>query len=130
MCQGIGLFAETQVIETCRGVSVHLRRKYMADGPIIERIDPELEELVDYFFKNSNEDLKKMQAALESRDYETLIRLGHTAKGTGYGYGFRGMGDIGMELEEAAKARNETEVRLQVEKMSHYFDNVQVDYGE
>ena len=102
----------------------------MADGPIIERIDPELEELVDYFFKNSNEDLKKMQAALESRDYETLLRLGHTAKGTGYGYGFRGMGDIGMELEEAAKARNETEVRLQVEKMSHYFDNVQVDYGE
>jgi len=102
----------------------------MTDGPIIERIDPDLEELMERFFAGSREDLAKMQSALDVNDLDLLSRLGHTAKGTGYGYGFRGMGDIGLELEDAAKAGNESEVRTLVERMAHYLDNVKVEYGE
>ena len=102
----------------------------MADSPFIEQIDPDLEELMERFFSSSKEDLGKMQLALDARDFKTLIRLGHTAKGTGYGYGFRGMGDIGMELEDAAKAQSEVEVRTQIERMTYYLDNVKVEFGE
>lgn len=102
----------------------------MADSPIVELIVPDLEELMDRFFSSSRDDLGKMQSALDAMDFETLIRLGHTAKGTGYGYGFRGMGDIGVKLEDAAKDRNENGVRTQLERMTYYLDNVKVEFGE
>lgn len=102
----------------------------MADIPIIERIDPDLEELMDRFFVNSKNDVVKMQTAYEAEDFETLARLGHTAKGTGYGYGFRGMGDIGLKLEMAAKEGRLAECKEQIEKMTHYINNVRVEFGE
>lgn len=102
----------------------------MADGPIIERIDPDLEELMERFFINSKEDTVKMQEALDAGDYETLARLGHTAKGTGYGYGFRGMGDIGLDLEMAAKQQDVQASQAHVDRMTFYLDNVKVEFGE
>lgn len=102
----------------------------MSDGLIIERIDADLEELMERFFDNSEKDLVKMRAALESDDMETLTRLGHTAKGTGYGYGFMGMGDIGLAMENAAKSGDRNEVEAMVERMAYYLENVQVEFGE
>ena len=71
-----------------------------------------------------------MQQALDATDFETLTRLGHTAKGTGYGYGFLGMGDIGRELEQAAKSLNRDKSQELVEQMAHYLEHVTVEFGE
>lgn len=102
----------------------------MADTPIIELIDPDLQELMERFFINSNEDLEEMKTSLASSDFETLARLGHTAKGTGFGYGFKGMGEIGADLEVAAKGGEKDECARQVERMAHYLANVKVEFGE
>lgn len=102
----------------------------MSDIPIIERIDPDLEELMERFFTNSQSDAERMREALEAKDFDTLARLGHTAKGTGYGYGFRGMGDIGLELETAAKEQDAQASREQIARMFHYLDNVKVEFGK
>jgi len=102
----------------------------MADGPIVERINPELEELMERFFEHSQKDVLTMQAALDAEDFKTLIRLGHTAKGTGYGYGFRGMGDIGVQLELAAKAEDCTRSQTCIDQMAYYLANVTVEFGE
>lgn len=97
---------------------------------IIERIDPDLEVLMERFFVNSNEEVIAMRDALEARDFVTLTRLGHTAKGTGHGYGFTGMGEIGLALENAAKVNDEVESLAQVERMAHYLAHVKVEFGE
>ncbi len=101
----------------------------MDETPIIELIDPELEELMERFFNSSKADLADMQSALDLGDYDTLTRLGHTAKGTGYGYGFRGMGQIGQELEQAAKAGDKTGSQALVNRMGYYLANVKVEFG-
>lgn len=97
---------------------------------IIERIDPDLEVLMERFFVNSNEEVIAMRDALEAKDFVTLTRLGHTAKGTGHGYGFTGMGEIGLALENAAKVNDEVESLAQVERMAHYLAHVKVEFGE
>jgi len=102
----------------------------MSIPPIIERIDPALEALMERFFTNSNQDLAQMQAALDEGDFRTLARLGHTARGTGHGYGFRGMGDIGHELELAAKVKSADGCAEQIRKMAQYLDVVEVKFGE
>lgn len=100
----------------------------MPDVPIIERIDSDLEELMERFFENSKKDLNEMQATLDAGDMVTLARMGHTAKGTGYGYGMRGMGDIGLALEEAAKAEDMAQCQEAIGRMEHYLDTVKVEY--
>lgn len=102
----------------------------MTDTPIIERIDSDLEPLMERFFINSEKDLVEMRTALNAGDFETLARLGHTAKGTGYGYGLMGMGDIGLALENASKIGDVAEVTVQVACMASYLANVQVEFGE
>lgn len=102
----------------------------MADSPIIERIDPALEELMERFFDNSNKDLIKMQVVFDAKDFNTLTRLGHTSKGTGYAYGFRGMGDIGRELESAAKEQDAETCQQLIVRMEHYLANVKVEFGD
>ncbi|MUM76942.1 Hpt domain-containing protein [Pseudodesulfovibrio sp. F-1] len=100
----------------------------MTEPPIIERIDADLEELMERFFASSRREVEAMRAALAAQDFVTLARLGHTAKGTGYGYGFRGMGDIGLALESAALADDHTGAASQVERLAHYLASVRVEF--
>lgn len=102
----------------------------MAETLIIERIDPDLEVLMERFFENSNKEVESMRAALAAGDYTTLTRLGHTAKGTGHGYGFIGMGEIGLALENAAKEEKEAECQELIGQLAHYLANVTVEFGE
>lgn len=102
----------------------------MADKPIVERIDPDLEVLMERFFNNSKEDIQIMRSALDSEDFTTLTRLGHTAKGTGYGYGFRGMGDIGLAIENAAKEQARNRCSEEIDRLAYYLDTVKVEFGE
>lgn len=100
----------------------------MPKYPVIERINPDLKELLDRFFEVSRRDLEEMLGAIDVRDFEALARLGHTAKGTGSGYGFKGMGHIGRGIETAANARNLDDVREQVDHLARYLDIVTVEF--
>ncbi|WP_419788249.1 Hpt domain-containing protein [Pseudodesulfovibrio sp.] len=100
----------------------------MGTDSVIEKIDCDLEPLMPRFFDNSRKDVQGMREALAKGDMETLARMGHTAKGTGYGYGMRTMGDIGVELEAAAKAGDTAACARSIERMSVYLDTVVVEY--
>lgn len=100
----------------------------MTPGSIVERIDGDLEVLMERFLDNSARELDAMRAALDSGDLKTLIRQGHTAKGTGYGYGMRGMGDIGQAIEAAASAGEADRCREEIDRMAHYLSHVIIEY--
>lgn len=102
----------------------------MPEIPIVERIHPDLEELLDRFFVVSRSDLDKMVEALDAGNFEELLRLGHTAKGTGSGYGFKGMGVIGRMIEAAASEGDLHAAREHVNSLARYLDTVKVEFGE
>lgn len=100
----------------------------MSEYPLIEYIDQDLEGLMERFFEVSRRDLDIMYGALDEGDYDSLIRLGHTAKGTGFGYGFTGMGNIGHAIELAAKAQDPDAIRSQLAVLADYIDTVKVEF--
>jgi CheY-like chemotaxis protein len=95
---------------------------------IIVHVDAELEDLIPGFLENRHKDVKSMLEALEQTDYDTIRVLGHSMKGSGGGYGFDAVTDIGKSLEEAAGERDSEEIRKLVGELLTYIERVEVFY--
>jgi len=97
---------------------------------IVIRADPDLEDLIPGYLDRRREDLRVLQDALERRDYETIRSLGHKMKGSGGGYGFVAITEIGRTLEQAAKDRDSDEARRRIGELAAYLERVEVVYRE
>lgn len=94
------------------------------DDKMIVRVDPDLLDIIPTFLENRKKDIRSILEALGNNDYETIRILGHSMKGSGGGYGFDVITDIGRSLEEAAKEKNADEVKKWIEELSSYLEHV------
>ena len=92
------------------------------------RVDPSLASLVPGFLANRRSDITTIVAALEQGDYESVRILGHNMKGSGAGYGFNRITQIGASLEQAAGRRAPAEIRARVAELASYLDSLHVQY--
>lgn len=95
---------------------------------IIVHIDSDLEELIPGYLDNRRRDIQSMLEALERGDYETIRVLGHSMKGSGGGYGFDPITEIGSCLEQGAKARDREGVQKWVGELLSYLEGIDVVY--
>ncbi len=95
---------------------------------IVVYVDPEIADIVPGFLENRQKDIKSIQGALLKEDYETIQTLGHSMKGSGAGYGFDAISDIGSMLEQEAENRNVEGIRRGVEELSTYLEQIDVVY--
>jgi hypothetical protein len=96
------------------------------EAPIPIRVDPEIAALVPGFLANRHKDVVLLLDAMNQGDFETARILGHSMKGSGGGYGFDGITDIGAEIETAAKQHDAVAIRSQVHALSRYLARIQV----
>ena|GEM_PF-379718 len=97
-------------------------------GKIIIHADIDLEDLIPGFLNNQLRDTTRMVELLDSADYLTIQRMGHSMKGSGGGYGFEEITAIGMRIESAAGEEDAAEIRRQVEALRDYLKRVEVIY--
>ena len=90
------------------------------DEKIIVKVDEEIEDLVPGFLENRANDLKLLRNALQAKDYETIRSLGHRMKGSGGGYGFDAITDLGHGLEEASREKDPEEIQRLIRELSHF----------
>jgi len=93
---------------------------------IVVSIDEDLQELIPGYLAHRRTDVERIRRALEERDYATLRTIGHQMKGSGGGYGFDAITDIGRSIEEAARAERDEEIRRQGSVLLDYLDRVRV----
>ena len=98
------------------------------DGKILVRVDPDLADLIPGFLENRRRDMGRIWEALARNDYETIRILGHSMKGSGGGYGFDAITEIGDALERAAKNADCKEMRKQIDELTLYLHRVEVIY--
>jgi CheY-like chemotaxis protein len=91
------------------------------------RVDPLLADLVPSFLESRRNDAGAITASVERGDYENVRILGHNMKGSGGGYGFDRISEIGASLEDAAKREGADEIRAHCTQLVHYLDHVKVD---
>lgn len=95
-------------------------------APIRIHVDPELASLIPGFLANRRADIGLILAAVNRGDFETARVLGHSMKGSGGGYGFEGITDIGGDIETAAKQGDSTVIRTHVTALSSYLARVEI----
>ncbi len=97
---------------------------------IVVYIDSDLEDLTPGFLENRQNDTVVIGRLLQADDLAEIQRLGHSMKGSGGGYGFDEITDIGMKIEDAAKDSDRDEILRQNERLSQYLQNVKVVYQD
>ena len=95
---------------------------------IMVRVDRDIEDLVPEFLRDKERDVHAIAAALTQRDYETIRVLGHGMKGSGGGYGFDVITEIGAALEQAAASGQDKDIRRWLDELEEYLGRVQVVY--
>ena len=95
---------------------------------IVIHADIDLEDLVPGFLENQRRAAEKILDLVESDDYESIQRMGHSMKGSGGSYGFDEITSIGSYLELAAQDQNPAEIGIQTEALLRYLNCVEVVY--
>jgi HPt (histidine-containing phosphotransfer) domain-containing protein len=95
---------------------------------IIVHVDPDLADLIPGYLVNRERDIATIADALEKKDLDAIRIVGHSMKGSGTGYGFEAITDIGMLMEKAAKDGGTETIRLQVKRLEDYLLQIEIVY--
>jgi hypothetical protein len=90
------------------------------------RPDPDLLDLIPVYLERRRADVVALEEALALRDMERVRILGHSMKGSGGGYGFDGITEIGLRLEAAGVSGDTVAARDGIDDLDEYLGNVEV----
>ena len=91
--------------------------------------DPEIEKLVPEFLANRRTDLDKLRAHIDAGEWDRIKSIGHKMKGTGRGYGFPRISEIGRALEGAGADGDAGRARAGTDALEAYLERVRAIQG-
>jgi HPt (histidine-containing phosphotransfer) domain-containing protein len=101
----------------------------MSDRTIIRVVaDPDLADLIPMYVRRRHADLAKTREALAASDLETIRIVGHSMKGSGGGYGFDGISEIGARMEAAGNEADASAASKAIAELADYLDRLEVVY--
>ncbi|MBI5100987.1 MAG: response regulator [Nitrospirae bacterium] len=101
-------------------------REAERQGDIVVYVDPDLADLIPGYLENRHRDIQEIERLLTEGDLQEILRLGHSMKGSGGGYGFDGITLIGEEMEEAARRGDKDALSALQKRLTEYLSRVRV----
>ena len=89
-----------------------------------EEVSPEIAALVPQYLASKSKQLEEAETALAAHDMAAVQRFGHNLKGTGRGYGFTRIEQIGNQLERAAACGDQALVSEQFLRLREFLSEV------
>jgi hypothetical protein len=83
-------------------------------------VSEQVRALVPRYLASKHKQIEEARASLISRDFARIRRFGHNLKGTGRGYGFPAIEDLGREIEKAAIEANVGRVAGQLDALHRF----------
>ncbi len=103
-------------------------RRYVGEPPpatqIHVAVESWLKPVIPAYLEKRRADVPKLRSALEDGDYATVRTLGHQMAGSGAGYGFSEITDIGGKIEESALAGDAVRIQSGIDALDRYLRNV------
>ena len=89
------------------------------------RLDPEVAPLIPAFLENRRADANRLHGLIDDGAWPVIQAMGHKMKGTGRGYGFARISEIGRALEDAGREKDTGHARAAADALAAYLDRVQ-----
>ncbi len=102
----------------------------MSSKKKIVYIDQDFKEIVPEFIEAFNQNILEIKDYLKAEDYDALRVIGHNLMGTGGGYGFDEISDIGHKLNMAAKEKDSKSIDELIPDLESYFSRITIIYKE
>jgi len=93
-------------------------------------IDRDLEFLIPQFLENREEDIHNLEKLLKKAEYDQIRIIGHSLKGSGGGYGFDYLTEVGSEIEKEAELKNKKKIKVLINELKDYLNNIEIVYKE
>lgn len=82
--------------------------------------DPEFQELIKEYLIYLNTLVKKIEDGIDDKEFTQVRKIGHNIKGSGGGYGFQELTDIGKEIEFGGKDEDITQIASGLKKLKEF----------
>ena len=82
--------------------------------------------LVPDFLANRRADVDRLRNHIEAGEFDPIRAIGHKMKGTGRGYGFPRISEIGRALESAGADGDKGRARAATDALEAYLERVRV----
>jgi hypothetical protein len=92
-------------------------------GPALARTIPisdQVRELVPQYLASKEKQIEEARLALAAGDFSPIRRFGHNLKGTGRGYGFPSIEELGREIEQAAVQADPNRIAQQLDALHRF----------
>lgn len=96
-----------------------------ADNAVV-RVAPDLAELIPGFLENRRREIEEVRRLLAEGNLKEIYRIGHNMKGSGSGYGFDRISELGWNMAEAAQAEDRDTVIRVTDHLAEYLSSVSV----
>ena len=96
--------------------------------PIVVEIERDLHDIASLYLEAREADLAQLDLACDAGRFEEVRAIGHKLHGSSGMLGFDRAGDIGAELESAARAGDVAAVRRQIEALRDYLSRLSIRY--
>jgi PAS domain S-box-containing protein len=90
------------------------------------RADDRLRAVIPGYLQNRRGDVRAIREALERNDFDKIRELGHKMHGSGSGYGFPRITEIGQALEDAGREHSADAIHARIIELSTYLDRIEV----
>lgn len=100
----------------------------MTDDSIRVLVDADLSDLIPGYLTRREEDVITLKAAIDSGDFETVRIVGHSMKGSGGGYGFDRLTEIGASLEKAGAESDSAAALVGLAMLTDYLKRLVIVY--
>lgn len=87
------------------------------------QVDARIRVLIPGYLRARGADAQMLRSALERSDYDEIRTLGHKMHGSGAGYGFPELSDLGERLEQAAEKQDRQAIQDAIAKLSQYLES-------
>ncbi len=91
-------------------------------------VDKDLEDIVPAYLEIRRKELPVLQALVAAGNLDEARKLGHKLSGSGGGYGFDRISEIGRNLEAAGLAADAAAAAACVAELKDYLENLEVSY--
>lgn len=92
------------------------------------KIDKDLQDIIPAYLENRESNVSQISQALIQKDYASIQSWGHQMKGSGSGYGFDQITEIGEQLEVAAKNRDDAAIEKQAQALRNYLEHLEITF--